>query len=175
MSFLKNEQNKSVVIDRETFDNKISELIGKAESLIPDKKLPDLPFMELASDVHDWHEHEHLLWEIGEEIRQYVLVSKKQLNDEQIEEIIGICKNSCAGRGRQTFVILLDKCKFNKFANKIVGLLNDDDIDGHIISTLYKMKAYDYADYVKPFLHHKQLWIRKEAKRYMEKCLQNQV
>ncbi len=169
MSFLKKEQNKSAVIDRETFDNKISELINKANSLIPNEKLPDLPFMELAPDVHDWHKHALSLWEIGEEIRQHILVSKKQLNDEQVEDIIKICNNPCAGRGRQSFVMLLEKVRFNKYAEGIVALINDEDVEGHIISALNKMRAYDYADYVKPFLQHKELWIRKEAKRYLEK------
>ncbi len=56
-------------MNRNIFDNELDNLLVIAEGLIPAEKLPDLPFMELAPDVHDWYKFEHQLWDIGEEIR----------------------------------------------------------------------------------------------------------
>ena len=81
----------------------------KAEDKIPNEILPDLPFMELAPDVHDWYMFEHEIWEIGEEIRQLIFYSKKVLTDSQIARIINICLDEKAKRGRQSFVMLLGK------------------------------------------------------------------
>ena len=100
---------------RDEFDSLLNSLLLSAEKLIPQKDLPELPYMELSPTVHDWYDFEHELWEIGENIK--------------------------AKRGRQSFVMLLGKKRFLHYADRIASILPDDDIDGHIISTLYKMGA----------------------------------
>ena len=156
-------------MDRKVFDNELGRLLTKAESLIPEENLPDLPFMELAPDVHDWYMFEHELWEVGEDIRQFLLENKNKLNVSQIERIVKICLDKRAKRGRQSFVMLLGKKMFCDYAEQIASLLNDDDVDGHVIDTLYKMGATGYADLIEPFLTHNRTWIRNEAKRYIQK------
>ncbi len=47
--------------------------------------------------------------------------------------------------------------------------MNDHDVDGQVIDSLYKMGANEYVELIKPFLTHKQTWIRNEAKRYIQK------
>ena len=42
-------------MDRKAFDNEIDNLLNRAEALIPEENLPDLPYMDLAPDVHDWY------------------------------------------------------------------------------------------------------------------------
>ena len=56
-------------LDRKAFDEELYKLLTKAEEKIPKEILPDLPYMELAPDVHDWYLFEHEIWDIGEEIR----------------------------------------------------------------------------------------------------------
>ncbi len=156
-------------MNRAEFDACIDNFLLSAEKLIPQNALPDLPFMELAPTVHDWYDFEHALWEIGEDIRQLVSSERKELNTEQTARVCRICTDTKAKRGRQSFVMLLGKKKFLPFAEQLAVLLPDDDIDGHIISALYKMGASQYIERVKPYTNHSITWIRNEAKRYIQK------
>lgn len=47
--------------------------------VIPKENLPDLPFMDLVPDVHDWYKFESELWDVGENIRQFLLENKNKL------------------------------------------------------------------------------------------------
>ena len=156
-------------MDREAFDSELNNFLTRAEALIPKENLPDLPYMDLAPDVHDWYEFEHRLWEIGEEIRQFLSENKNKLNKNQIDRIVSICLDKKAKRGRQSFVMLLGKKIYNSYADMIVTVLNDDDVDGQVIDTLYKMGAKEYVEQIEPFLTHNRTWIRNEAKRYVQK------
>lgn len=156
-------------MDRNTFDKKMEEFFLRAEELIPNEELPDLPFMEFAPDVHDWYEFENELWEIGEEIRQFLKENNKKLNKCQIEKILDICLDKKAKRGRQSFVMLLGRKMYCDYADKIVLLLSDDDVDGHVIDTIYKMGADEYSDLIEPFLNHNRTWIKNESKKYITK------
>ncbi len=156
-------------MDRKQFDDKLNELLSNAESMIPDENLPDLPYMESAPDVHDWYGFEHELWEKGEEIRQHILCGKKRPNTEQIERIVSICMDKRAKRGRESFVMLLGKKCYVNYAGKLATLLNDSDVDGHVIDTLYKMGATGYNSQIEPFIKHNRVWIRNKARKYIEK------
>ncbi len=156
-------------LERKIFDEELDKLLIKAEEIIPDEYLPDLPYMELVPDVHEWHMFEHELWNIGEEIRQFLLKNNRKLNENQIDRIINICIDKRAKRGRQSFVMLLGKKGYCSYSEKIIHLLNDEDVDGHIIDTIYKMQAGQYVELIEPFLKHKRTWIRNEAKRYIQK------
>ena len=151
------------------FDDEIEQLLTKAEEIIPNDILPDLPYMELSPGVHEWYAFEHKLWALGEEIRQLFLKSNKKLDEKHMERIINICLDKRAKRGRQSFIMLLGKKHYPAFSEKIVSLLDDDEVHGHIIHTIYKMQAGQYVELINPFLNHKQAWIRNEAKRYVQK------
>ncbi len=156
-------------MDRKAFDSELNNFLTRAEALIPEDNLPDLPFMDLAPDVHNWYEFEHKIWEVGEEIRQFLYKNKNKLNENQINRIVSICLDKKAKRGRQSFVMLLGKKIYSGYADKIVTVLNDDDVDGQVIDTLYKMGVKDYVIQIEPFLAHNRTWIRNEAKRYIQK------
>ncbi len=164
-----NKIKQETPMDRQQFDNKLNELLFDAELMIPDEIMPDLPFMETATDVHDWYDFEHELWGKGEEIRQHILCGKKKLNTEQVERIVSICMDKRAKRGRESFVMLLGKKCYVNYAEKVATLLNDSDVDGHVIDTLYKMGADGYSLQIKPFIIHNRVWIRNKAKKYIEK------
>ncbi|MBR3978215.1 MAG: hypothetical protein IKJ94_01165 [Oscillospiraceae bacterium] len=156
-------------MDRLTFDNQLDEILSEAEALIPNKNLPDLPFMPEAPDVHDYYRFELDLWDKGEEIRQFILAAKKKPNIDQITRICDICTNPFAKRGRQSFVMLLGKKCYAEYAPIISPFLSDDDIDGHVVDTLYKMGTPDYVAQIQPFTKHKRTWIRNIAKKYVNK------
>lgn len=160
---------------RDEFNAQINKLLLSAEALIPKENLPDLPYMEQAPKVHNWYDFEHELWGIGEDIRQLIVAEHKDLNPEQINRVCKICVNVCAKRGRQSFVMLLGKKRYVPYADRIAAVLTDEDIDGHVISTLYKMGATQYVDQIKPYSTHSITWIRNEAKRYVQKYGVEQV
>ncbi len=154
---------------RDEFDIQVNRLLLSAENLIPEENLPDLPYMKLAPTVHDWYDFEHELWGIGEEIRQFVSKYNKRFNKDQIDRIINICLNKKAKRGRQSFVMLLGRKMYRDYAEKIVSILSDEDVNGHVINTIYKMQAEQYVELIKPFLSYNRTWIRNEAKKYLKK------
>ena len=94
-------------MDRSTFDSDLQALLAAASSRIPAHSLPDLPCIPGIPGVPGWHEEELALWNQGEAIRQLVRTAGKKLNRTQIAEILDICKNRNAGRGRESFVMLL--------------------------------------------------------------------
>ena len=105
-------------LSRKTFDDNLEILLTKAEKLIPNEELPDLPYMDAAPDVHGWYQFEHQLWDVGEEIRQLIAEHHKKLNEPQVKRIIEICLDKRAKRGRQSFVLLLGKKCYCTFADE---------------------------------------------------------
>lgn len=156
-------------MDRLDFDNQLNKILSEAESLVPNEKLPNLPFMPEAPDVHDYYRFELDLWDKGEEIRQLIFDSKKKPNIDQIKRILDICTNPLAKRGRQSFVMLLGKKCYAEYAPIIASFLSDEDIDGHVVDTLYKMGTPNYISQIQPFTKHKRTWIRNIAKKYINK------
>ena len=156
-------------MDRLEFDNQFDNLLSEAEALIPKEALPDLPSLPGVPDVHDYYRFELDLWDKGEEIRQLILDSKKKPNRVQIKRICDICTNPFAGRGRQSFVMLLGRKCYIEYAPIIAPLLSDDDINGHVVDTLYKMGTPDSVSQIQPFTKHKRTWIKKIANKYINK------
>lgn len=163
------EKKEKEKMNRKEFDSAINSLLENAEQKIPEEDLPALPPMELCSDVPDWYDFESELWEIGENMRQIICSERKDLNHEQAERVCLICLNRNAKRGRQSFVMLLGKKRFNEYADRLADLLSDDDVNGHVLDSIYKMGAPQYCKEAEPFLTSEHAWIRKTAKRYIEK------
>ena len=156
-------------IDRSTFDERVDTLLHRAENLMPSEVLPDLPGTEITRDAPRWYSFEYDIWQIGEQIRQLTAEHKKKFHIGQINRILAVCMDKRAKRGRQSFIMLLAKKSYNEYAGHLIPLLDDDDVDGHVIYTLYRMQAGEYVEAVKPFLSHKRTWIRNEAKKYIQK------
>lgn len=154
---------------RNEFDLMIKKEIVAANELIPNEMLPDLPPMQDYPDVPEWHDFEHAMWKIGENIRQLILKHKKELNDNQINDILSICSNPNAKRGRESFVMLLGKKRHVKYAPQLIELIDDRYIEGHVVYTIEKMGAPQYTNEITPFLSHKKTWIRNIAKKYIQK------
>lgn len=152
-------------MDRKNFDNKINSWLENAEQKIPNEYFPTL----ISTNISTWHTFEHELWGIGEVIRQIVNEERKNLNVEQADRVCEICLNPKAKKGRQSFVMLLSRKRYSKYADRLVSLLIDADVSGHALKSLYKMGAMQYHKEVKPLLSSEYTWIRKLAKRYIEK------
>ena len=45
----------------------------------------------------------------------------------------------------------------------LIGLLPDEDVQGHAIAALRKLKPLKARPYLEPYTHHPNAWIRREA------------
>ncbi|MDY6171642.1 MAG: hypothetical protein SPH94_00405 [Fusobacterium necrophorum] len=155
-------------MDRENFDSKIDSLLKNAEQKIPNEDLPTLLPIEYLPNISKWHTFEHELWNIREIIRQTIHDEQKNLNVEQADRVRQICLNPNAKRGRQSFVMLLSRKRYFAYADRLINLLQDVDVSGHVLDSLYKMRALQYHEEVKPLLNSEYTWISNLAKRYMK-------
>ncbi|CAN5676293.1 hypothetical protein BH11VER1_BH11VER1_16090 [soil metagenome] len=147
----------------------VSDLIADAFSVIPASRPIDLPPTKTIPDVPAWHDHEHKLWTLGEQIRHLINEKPNIRGDRDIySEILKIATKRAGMRGRQSWVILFAYKPCASWADEIAGLLPDADIDGHLVSALCKMKASGFSATVLPLLNSPITWIRKKATQYLE-------
>ena len=150
--------------------HKIIELLAKAEKAITSELKPDLPPGQYTSGSPEWHDFEHVIWALGEDIRQLFINNKSLRKDIELQRtILRIATDPKAKRGRQSFIMLLGYTFCSQFAHQIAEQLSDPHVCGHVVDTLLKMRTPDFVNEVKPFTRYKTTWIRNKAKRYIEK------
>lgn len=66
-------------------------------------------------------------------------------------------------------MLLLGKKQYAPYAAQVLPLLNDQDVNGQVIDTVYKMGVSDYVEQIKEFLDHEKTWIRNCAKKYVDR------
>jgi hypothetical protein len=156
-------------MDKEQAKLKILELLHETEKLIPKDYVPNLDPIDGFPDIPQWHSFEHEIWKNGETIRQLFKEHKTLSQDKNIvENILSICLDKNAKRGRQSFIMLLWNKKYSEYADKLVSQIDDKFVDGHIIEGLNKMKTPYYLKQVRPFCSDKTTWIRKQAQKYID-------
>ncbi len=101
-------------------------------------------------------------WAIGNSLS--LILDKKYEND-----YIEIIQNKEYGTARKMIVITLGKIRSQRAISVLLDLLNDEDIDGHIIVALGYYKDSNLIQYIEPFLKHENRWIRKEAEKSIKK------
>jgi len=152
----------------ENIKSEIERLLAKARALTPKDFLDPLPPDESLGGVPAWREFEHQIWAIGEDIRRLLLKNPRLRSDVRLQ--VGIMDVACdrrAHRGRQPFVMLLGYRSCAGYSGRLAGHLDDSFVNGHVISTLYKMRASGHSRAIRAFLVSKVTWVRDEAKRYL--------
>ena len=125
----------------------VMRLLEEATSHIPDSRPADLPPTELTPDVPDWHDFEHELWRLGEEVRHVINEKTALRKDQEIySRFLDIAKVRSGMRGRQSWVLLFAYKPCASWATEIASLLPDPDIEGHVISALCQMKAPGFSE-----------------------------
>ncbi len=148
---------------------KIISLIKKAEKLRPKILESNLANTQFYS-VPEWHDYELKIWEIGEQIRKIILKNKSLRNDNEINDlIIRFCLNRNSKRGRQPFVSLLGYKHLSNYAEKLILLIDDEFVNGHVIDTICKMQVRGFKKEIEPFVNNKETWIKKIANKYITK------
>lgn len=145
-----------------------------ALALAPESFPPDLPPSEfsirIGSDAPERYPFEGAVWAMGEDLRHYLLQHPKLKRDPDVQRAITEvvrCRN--LRRGRESFVMLLGYTAAQAWAPLMVECLADDDISGHALDTLVKMRVPGYATQVEHLLTSQYTWVRNLARKYVER------
>jgi hypothetical protein len=117
-----------------------------------------------------WYPFEIQAWPIGESIRQaFIRNPRLKKRENMLAKIaeVATCRN--LRRGRQSFIMALGFVSVRHYAERLVVLLNDPDVDGQVLHTLIKMKAPSYTREVGTLLQSDKAWIRRLAKKYLDR------
>jgi hypothetical protein len=152
-------------------EERIIQACDQALSLAPQEYQPDRPpLKESWGTVQNWYPYEHEAWKIGEQIRAaFVKVRALKKKDSLLARVakVATCRN--LRRGRQSFIMALGFVDANKYAPVLAPLLGDQDVGGHVLGTLIKMKASGFANEARPLLNSDRAWIRRLARTYIER------
>lgn len=87
--------------------------------------------------------------------------------DEVTHEIVELVKEPRLGVARQTLAEVLGRTKSPtpEVVDALVGLLEDDQIRGHAIHALGKLKAIETQAAIAKYLEDSKAWVRKEARK----------
>lgn len=90
-------------------------------------------------------------------------------NDEVLDDIIAIIDDKSNGKAREMFAVALGNMKDPKVVPYLVNLLDDEDMTGHAIMGLSKLKAVSTIDDIRKAENHPRTWVRKEAQKTIRK------
>jgi len=147
----------------------ISAACERAINLAPSDSPATLPPSKDLSGVSEWYSFELEAWPIGESIRRAFVKNRKLRRPEVFKRIIQVLECRNLRRGRQSFVMALEFSEAREFASNLVPLLDDSEVAGQVVQTLLRMKAAGYGSSVEPLIHSDTAWIRRLAKRYVDR------
>lgn len=98
-----------------------------------------------------------LKWAIGNALE--VLAA-----DEIFEDIVKLVQDKRHGIARQMLVMALGKMKNPNAVDVLIGLLGDDDVVGHALSSLKKLNAKRAYTHIIRLTNHPNSWVRKVTK-----------
>jgi HEAT repeat protein len=139
----------------------LKERIIRALNARPARGIASKP---LVAEYHRLSEEQDpsLRWVIGDTLSDIA-------DDSILEDIEVILRNPNNGKSREMFVLALARMKHPRSLTLLVEMLKDEQLAGHAIIALRKLKAAAARDKIMPFLSHPTPWIRKEAKKFLER------
>jgi HEAT repeat protein len=90
-------------------------------------------------------------------------------DDHVFNEIVGLIKDKSHGRAREMLAVALGNMKDPRAVDVLVRLLADEEVAGHALIALGKLRATQSRPQVEAFLSHQKSWVRQEAKRALSK------
>ncbi len=83
--------------------------------------------------------------------------------DENFDEIVELVQDKRHGAARQMLAMALGKMKNPKAVDVLIYLLDDDDVVGHALIGLKKLRATEARSHIVRLIKHPKAWVRKEA------------
>lgn len=90
-------------------------------------------------------------------------------DDSVFTEIVDLVSDRQHGKSREMLAVSLGNMKDPRAQDVLIGLLDDEVVAGHAIMALGKLKSIKAYPKIEGFLDHPKAWVRKEAKRALEK------
>ncbi len=103
-----------------------------------------------------------LKWAIGNALS--VVATDEVFND--VERLVTDKKH---GKAREMLAVALGRMKDRRAVDVLIKLLTDEMVAGHAIIALGKLRAKEARAAIVPFLDHPEPWVRKEARRTLDK------
>lgn len=86
-------------------------------------------------------------------------------NDEIADGMIKLATDRRYGKAREMVVVGLGKLRDARVTDVLLNLLSDDEVVGHAVMALGKLRARTARSRIEPLLNHPKPWVRKEAKK----------
>jgi hypothetical protein len=83
--------------------------------------------------------------------------------DSNFDRLAEIVRDTYFGIARQGVVLALGKSRRPEAVDVLLGVLDDDDVTGHVLISLRKIRAVGTEKRIEPYLTSPRAWIRKEA------------
>ena len=146
------------IYNEATLDNEKISILWDLKTIGYNKdKLVELALSEFDSDNISIN-----LWSFAD-----LLYSIKNFN--YMSNYLKIVKNKTYGTARQMLVLLIGKSKISEIVPDLIALLDDQDVQGHVISALSNFPCDEVTEIMKKYSKHNTTWIRNEAKKYLSK------
>jgi HEAT repeat protein len=83
--------------------------------------------------------------------------------DAVFADLVELLKDKQHGKSREMLAVALGNMKNPAAADVLIESLNDDEVAGHAVMALGKLKAQKARRQIERFLNHPKSWVRKEA------------
>ena len=103
-----------------------------------------------------------LKWVIGNALEEAA-------DDSVFEDIVRLVRDKSHGESRQMLVVALGNFTNPRATEALLRLLDDDEVAGHAIIALGRLRSKEARNRIERFLRHPVPWIRTEAKRALAK------
>ncbi len=90
-------------------------------------------------------------------------------DDSVFTEIVNLVSDRQHGQAREMLALSLGNMRDPRAQDVLIDLLDDEEVAGHAIMALGKLKSKKAYPKIEGFLDHPKAWVRKEAKRALEK------
>ena len=94
-------------------------------------------------------------------------------DDSVFEDIVRLVTDRRHGKAREMLAVALGNMKDPRAVDVLIELLEDDEVAGHALIALRKLKAEKARPHIERFLNHPKTWVRNEAKKALEKLNRN--
>ncbi|PKO11951.1 MAG: hypothetical protein CVU39_26515 [Chloroflexi bacterium HGW-Chloroflexi-10] len=84
-------------------------------------------------------------------------------------EIVDLVRDHRNGKAREMLALSLGNMKEPRAQDVLIGLLEDEEVAGHAIMALGKLKSIKAYQTIERFLNNPRAWVRKEAKKALGK------
>ena len=142
-------------------DRKVKEGIIRALSTPEARSIATAP---LLAEMHASRDDETLAWVIGNALS--VVVTSK---DGAFEDLTALLRDQAFGRGRQMLPEALAKTKDPRALDVLLEVLPQEELTGHVLYALGKLKAAKARPMIEPYLAHSNRWIRREARNALKR------